>query len=82
MEYRDFEQRLLGTIFTTDVPINPATVAFLARSQFRRPQTSCNRRRCMVCSTSRAMTKATSCTSSQTVSASPAATASRPPQGP
>ena len=29
MEYRDFEQRLLGTIFTTDVPINPATVAFL-----------------------------------------------------
>ena len=24
-----FEQRLLGTIFTTDVPINPATVAFL-----------------------------------------------------
>lgn len=29
MEYRAFEQRLLDTIFTTDVPINPATVAFL-----------------------------------------------------
>jgi hypothetical protein len=29
MEYRAFEQRLLDTIFTTDVPINPATIAFL-----------------------------------------------------
>lgn len=29
MDYRAFEQRLLDTIFTTDVPINPATIAFL-----------------------------------------------------
>src|SRR5262245_5141685 len=29
MEYRAFEQRLLDTIFTTDLPLNPATVAFL-----------------------------------------------------
>lgn len=29
MEYRAFEQRLLDTIFTTDLPLNPATIAFL-----------------------------------------------------
>lgn len=29
MEYRVFEQRLLDTIFTTDLPLNPATIAFL-----------------------------------------------------
>jgi hypothetical protein len=29
MDYRTFEQKLLDTIFTTDVPLNPATIAFL-----------------------------------------------------
>ena len=29
MDYRAFEQRLLDTIFTTDVQLNPATIAFL-----------------------------------------------------
>jgi TM2 domain-containing membrane protein YozV len=29
MEYRAFEQRLLDTIFTTELPLNPATIAFL-----------------------------------------------------
>jgi TM2 domain-containing membrane protein YozV len=29
MDYRTFEQRLLDTIFTTDVQLNPATIAFL-----------------------------------------------------
>ncbi len=29
MDYRTFEQRLLETIFTTDVPISPATIAYL-----------------------------------------------------
>lgn len=29
MDYHIFEQRLLETIFTTDVPITPATIAFL-----------------------------------------------------
>lgn len=29
MDYRSFEQRLLDTIFTTDVQLNPATIAFL-----------------------------------------------------
>jgi TM2 domain-containing membrane protein YozV len=29
MDYRSFEQRLLETIFTTDVQLNPATIAFL-----------------------------------------------------
>ena len=31
MDYRAFEQRLLETIFTTDVPITPATMAYLYR---------------------------------------------------
>lgn len=29
MDYRAFEQRLLETIFTTDIPITPATIAYL-----------------------------------------------------
>lgn len=29
MDYRTFEQKLLDTIFTTDDPLNPATIAFL-----------------------------------------------------
>jgi hypothetical protein len=31
MEYRAFEQRLLDTIFNTDVQLNPATIAYLYR---------------------------------------------------
>ena len=31
MDYKNFEQRLLETIFTTDVPLTPASLAFLYR---------------------------------------------------
>ena len=33
MDYRVFEQRLLDTIFTTDVQLSPATIAFLYKLQ-------------------------------------------------
>ena len=33
MDYRAFEQRLLDTIFTTDVQITPATIAYLYKLQ-------------------------------------------------